>query len=69
MHVQAYEPEAMSGGKSAQKKLTFVHLKVAPECPKDDKARQTLINYLEKIDCSGLLAVQWGVFNHEALAT
>ena len=69
MQIPAYEPEAMCGGKSAQKKSTFVHLKVALDTPKDDETRQTLINYLDKMRCNGLLAVPWGFFDHPELAT
>ena len=59
----------MSGGKSARKKPTFVHLRVASDYSKDEQAKLTLLHFLEKMGCNGLLAVPWGVFDHSQLAT
>ena len=50
-------------------KPAFVHLRVAPDYPKDDQDKIILFHFLEKMGCSGLLAVPWGVFDHLQLAT
>ena len=59
----------MFGGRSARKRLAFVHLRVAPDYSKDDEAKLTLVHFLEKMGCSGLLAVPWEIFDHPQLAT
>ena len=53
----------MSGGRSARKKPAFVHLRVAPDYPKDEEGKLTLFHFLEKMGCSGMLAAPWGVFD------
>ena len=69
MQVSEYGPAAMSGGRSARKKPVFVHLRVSPDYPKDQEAKLTLIHFLKKMGCSGLLVVPWGVFDHPQLTT
>ena len=59
----------MSGGQSARKKPSFVHVRVAPDYPHKLEDKTSLLNYLEKMGCNGLLAVRWGVFDHPQLAT
>ena len=59
----------MSGGRSAQKKLSFVHIRVSPDYLKKLEDKTTLFHYLEKMECNGLLAVPWGIFDHPQLAT
>ena len=60
----------MSGGRSARKKpAAFVHLQVAPEYPKEEQDKLTLLHFLEKMGCNRLLAAPWGVFDHPQLAT
>ena len=54
----------MIGGRSNRKKPAFVHLRVAPDYPKNDPDKIILLHFLEKMGCSGLLAVRWGVFDH-----
>ena len=62
-------PATMSGGRSARKKPSFVHVRVAPDYPHKLEDKSTLLDYLEKMGCNGLLAVPWGVFDHPQLAT
>ena len=59
----------MSGGRSARKKPAFVHLRVVPDYSKEDQDKIILLHFLEKMGCSGLLAVPWGVFDHPQLVT
>ena len=42
---------------------------MAPDYPKEDQEELILLQFLEKMGCSGLLAVSWGVFDHPQLAT
>ena len=60
----------MSGGRSARKKpAVFVHLRVASDYPEEEQDKLTLLRFLEKMGCDGLLAAPWGVFDHPQLAT
>ena len=59
----------MSGERSAWKKPAVLHLRVSLDYLKDQEVKLTLIHFLEKMGCSGLLVVPWGVFDHPQLAT
>ena len=59
----------VSGGRSARKKSSVVHVRVAPNYPHKLEDKTTLLDYLEKMGCNGLLAVPWRVFDHPQLAT
>ena len=69
MQVSEAGPTTMSGGRSARKKASFVHLRVTPEYPRQLREKTVLLDYLDKMGCNGLLAVPWGVFDHPQLAT
>ena len=69
MQVSEAGPTTMSGGRSARKKASFVHLRVTPENPRQLREKTVLLDYLDKMGCNGLLAVPWGVFDHPQLAT
>ena len=58
-----------SGRRRRHGQTKIVLLKISPEYPKDNVEKQTLGKYLEKIGCSRLLTVPWGIFDHKALAT
>ena len=60
----------MSGGRSARKKpAPFVYLRGAPDYPKKEQDKLTLLHFLEKMGCNSLLAAPLGVFDHLQLAT
>ena len=59
----------MTGGRSNRKKPAFVHLRVALDYPKEEQDKLTLLRFLEKMGCNGVLAAPWGVFGHPQLAT
>ena len=60
MQVSEAGLRTMTGGRSNRKKPAFVHLRVAPDYFKDDQDKIILLHFLEKMECSGLLAVPWG---------
>ena len=69
MQVSENRPATMTEGRSARKKASFVHVRVSPDYPRKLLDKTTLLEYLEKMGCNGLLAVSWGVFDHPQLAT
>ena len=68
MQVLETGPRIMTVERSARKKPVFVHLRVAPGYPKEEHDKIILLHFLEKMGCSGLLAVPWGVFDLPQLA-
>ena len=49
--------DIMSGGRSARKKpAAIIHHRVAPDYPKEEQDKLTLLRSLEKMGCNGLLA-------------
>ena len=55
----------MSGGRTTRKKpAAFVHLQVTPDYPKEEQDKLTLLHFLKKMGCNGLLVAPWRVFDH-----